>query len=66
MRDNTTPLHDHLIQLVNFVHQNPTVQQPILDAFDNDTNFYNHLNDPTFRFKFNTKLNAATQTAVRP
>lgn len=47
-----TQLHKELEKVIRYVQRYPTMNSRIIDAFDHDMKFNQHLNDPDFKFKY--------------
>ena len=60
-----TAFHLALIAVIAYVQQHPNTRQIILDAFDNDVTFNTSLDDPNFRFQFNT-FGKETRNVLKP
>ena len=58
-------LHIAMENLITHYQQNPQEGIDALNAFDNDIQFNNHLNDPSFRFQFLT-LSQSNQNRIKP
>ncbi len=65
-KGNPNDLHRALKALIEFVQKNPGVGQTILDAFDHDIAFPDHIADPGFQFSYQTVLDDATKNALKP
>jgi hypothetical protein len=55
-----------LKSLIEFVQANPGSCRVILDAFDHDITFPDHIDDPDFQFSYQTVLDEDTRDALKP
>jgi hypothetical protein len=60
------PLCEDLEALIRHVRTNPDCAKKIIAAFDNDVHFVRHMEEPAFRFGFQTELSEDTRKVVRP
>lgn len=65
-RGDPNDLHRALRDLIAFVQADRGSCQQILDAFDHDINFPDHIDDPTFQFSYRTVLDEATRNVLKP
>lgn len=61
-----TAIHKELEKLITFLQANPAQRVTLLDAFDNDVQFHERADDPSFRFHSQTALGKAAFEAVTP
>ncbi|MBW4680607.1 MAG: hypothetical protein KME19_10880 [Microcoleus vaginatus WJT46-NPBG5] len=58
-------LQKGLVKLIKAAQAHQTVSLVVLDAFDNDIQFCNCFNKPTFEFWYKTRLNVPIQEALK-
>lgn len=57
---------NNLVSLIEYIRSNSEKGTAILEAFKNDTNYHEHLNDIEFKFIYNTTLDEPTKQAIKP
>jgi hypothetical protein len=60
-----TLFYKELAKLIDYVTRNPLEGTAIIDAFSNDRDFYNRLNDPDFEFQY-SKLSKDAKEVIEP
>jgi 5-methylcytosine-specific restriction endonuclease McrA len=58
-------LHKALEKLIKYIERHSTMSAKIMDAFDHDIQFHQHLNDPNFKFKYRGELSLTVQKVVK-
>lgn len=58
-------LHKALEKLIRYIERHSTMSAKIMDAFDHDIQFHQHLNDPNFKFKYRRELSLTVQKVVK-
>lgn len=62
---SASDLNTYLLNVISYIQTNLQERSDILRAFEHDVDFYNHLDDPTFRFCF-PLLKLEAQRVIKP
>ena len=54
-----------LASVICHIKNHPACGQVVLDAFDHDIDFPNHIDDPEFQFEYNTALDDTTRNVLK-
>lgn len=65
-RGEPNDLYRALESLIEFVQAHPGSGETILEAFDHDISFPDHIDDPDFQFSYKTVFDNATRDAIKP
>jgi hypothetical protein len=61
-----TKLGELVVAVVDYASTNPALHQAVLDSFDNDIRYHEHIDDTTFRFQYEVLVAAEARTLIRP